>query len=89
MNVDIDKPRPGPNRLKEKLQALSAMIDESEHPPTRGARDLYEVLRGQLEEQRRRLNEVLDQPLSEFNAAVSGLDVQPCPEASLRAEDPA
>ena len=53
MNVDIDKPRPGPNRLKEKFQALSAMIDESEHPPTRGARDLYEALRGQLEEQRR------------------------------------
>jgi photosystem II stability/assembly factor-like uncharacterized protein len=77
MNVDIDKPRPGPNRLKERFQALSSMIDESEHPPTRGAREVYEVLRGQLEEQRRRLTEVLAQPLSDFNATVSGLDVQP------------
>jgi hypothetical protein len=77
MNVDIDKSRPGPNRLKEKLQALSAMIDESEHPPTRGATEVYAVLKAQVEDQRRALAEVLDQPLRQFNDTISALGIQP------------
>src|SRR5262249_19757323 len=40
INVDFEKPRPGPNRIKEKFDALSSMIDESDDAPTRGA---YEV----------------------------------------------
>jgi len=77
MNLDADKPRPGGTRLKEKLQALSAMVAESDHAPTRGATEVYELLCGQVEEQRRKLKEVLDQPLAEFNAAVSAVGVQP------------
>ena len=77
MKLDADKPRPGGARLKEKLQALSGMIDESDHAPTRGATEVYDLLSGQLEAQRRQLREVLDQPLSEFNAVVSALGIQP------------
>jgi hypothetical protein len=77
MNVDIDKPRPGPNRLKEKFQALSAMIDESEHAPTRGAHEVYAQLESQFSEQRASLAEALEQPLQEFNAVVSAADVKP------------
>src|SRR5262249_25553932 len=28
INVEFEKPRPGPNRIKEKLDSLSSMIDE-------------------------------------------------------------
>jgi hypothetical protein len=77
MNVDADKPRPGGTRIKEKLQALSGMISESEHAPTRGATEVYDMLSGQLEQQRRKLSEVLDQPLNEFNSLVSSLGIQP------------
>jgi hypothetical protein len=53
------------------------MIDESDHAPTRGATEVYDLLSGQLEAQRRQLSEVLEQPLSEFNAVVSALGIQP------------
>jgi hypothetical protein len=77
MNLDADKPRPGGTRIKEKLQALSAMVAESEHAPTRGASEVYELLRAQVEEQRRKLSQVLAEPLAEFNSAVSAVGVQP------------
>jgi hypothetical protein len=77
MNVDADKPRPGGTRIKEKLQALSAMVSESEHAPTRGATDLYEQLRTELDEQQRKLTQALAEPLAEFNAAVSAVGLQP------------
>ncbi len=71
INVDFEKPRPGPNRVKEKLDALSSMIDESDDPPTQGALDVYELLRGELESQLARLRTVLDGPVAEFNAVVA------------------
>ena len=70
INVDFEKPRPGPNRIKEKFDALSSMIDESDDVPTRGARELYEMLNGQLEAQLARLKQVMDGPLKSFNDAV-------------------
>jgi photosystem II stability/assembly factor-like uncharacterized protein len=71
INVDFEKPRPGPNRIKEKFDALSSMIDESDDAPTRGAFEVYDMLRQQLEVQQGRLREVLDGPVAEFNAVVA------------------
>jgi photosystem II stability/assembly factor-like uncharacterized protein len=70
INLDFEKPRPGPNRIKEKWDALSSMIDESDHAPTRGAHEVYEMLRGQLDEQRRRWAELLDGPVKSFGDLV-------------------
>jgi photosystem II stability/assembly factor-like uncharacterized protein len=75
INLDFEKPRPGPNRLKEKFDALSSIIDESDDAPTRGAREVYEQLRTQLEEQRRKLTEVLDGPVKAFAERVKSLDL--------------
>ncbi|MDQ3809705.1 MAG: glycosyl hydrolase [Chloroflexota bacterium] len=77
MNLNVDKPRPGPNRLKEKLVILSGMIDESDDAPTRGALDLYEQLRGQLEERRRGLDEVVGDQVRSFNELINSLKLAP------------
>jgi hypothetical protein len=53
------------------------MIDESDHAPTRGAIELYAELRRQLEERRRKLAEVLDEPVRGFNELVGSLGVPP------------
>jgi photosystem II stability/assembly factor-like uncharacterized protein len=77
INLDAEKPRPGPNRVKEKWTALSAMIDESDDAPTRGARDVYEQLRGQLEAQQRALTAILDGPVKTFNEMIVSLSIPP------------
>ncbi|HLZ31052.1 MAG TPA: glycosyl hydrolase [Chloroflexota bacterium] len=77
INLEFEKPRPGPNRLKEKLDGLSSMIDESDDAPTRGAQELYAQLRGQLETQRRALDEVLEGPARVFGDLVKSLDIPP------------
>jgi photosystem II stability/assembly factor-like uncharacterized protein len=73
INLNADKPRPGGNRIKEKLEILSGMIGESDDAPTRGATELYAELRRQLDEQRRKLAEVLDEPVRSFNELVTSL----------------
>jgi len=73
VNLNADKPRPGGNRIKEKLEILSGMIGESDDAPTRGATEVYAELRRQLDEQRRKLAEVLDEPVRGFNELVGGL----------------
>jgi photosystem II stability/assembly factor-like uncharacterized protein len=70
INVDFEKPRPGPNRIKEKLDSLSSMIDESDDAPTRGAYEVYDMLREQLEVQLGRLRELVDGPVADFNALI-------------------
>ena len=75
INLDFEKPRPGPNRLKEKLDALGSMIDESDDAPTHGAREFYEQLRAQLDEQRRKLTQVLEGPARAFGELVKSLDI--------------
>jgi len=70
INLDFEKPRPGPNRIKEKFDALSSMIDESDHAPTRGAQEVYEMLRSQLEAQLARLNKLVDGPVKSFNELI-------------------
>jgi len=77
INVDFEKPRPGPNRIKEKFDALSSMIDESDHPPTRGATEVYEVLRSQLQDQLGRLRELIDGPVKSFNDLIRAEGLPP------------
>ena len=75
INLDFEKPRPGPNRLKEKWDALSAMIDESDDAPTRAAFDVYDMLRGQLESQQARLRDAMAGPVKAFSDAVRAEDI--------------
>jgi hypothetical protein len=77
INLTADKPRPGPNRLKEKFENLTSMIDESDAAPTRGALELYSQLQSQLEDQRRKLNELINDPVRSFNELVTSLGVPP------------
>lgn len=77
INVTAQKPRPGPNRLKEKFESLSAMIDESDHAPTQGAHDVYAALHDHLEGQRAALTTVLGEPVQEFNALITGTQLPP------------
>jgi uncharacterized coiled-coil DUF342 family protein len=67
LQVDSDKPQPGPTRLREKLVALSSMIDESDDRPTKGAYEVYELLATQLAERRARLDRVLQEELRQFS----------------------
>jgi hypothetical protein len=70
INVDFEKPRPGPNRIKEKLDSLSSMIDESDDVPTRGAYEVYDMLHSQLETQLSNLRSLVDGPVAAFNALI-------------------
>jgi photosystem II stability/assembly factor-like uncharacterized protein len=70
INVDFEKPRPGPNRIKEKLDSLSSMIDESDDAPTRGAHEVYDLLRTQLEAQLAALRALLEGPVAAFNELI-------------------
>jgi photosystem II stability/assembly factor-like uncharacterized protein len=77
INVDFEKPRPGPNRIKEKLDSLSSMIDESDDAPTRGAHEVYEMLAAQLQTALVRLRELMDGPVADFNALLQREAIQP------------
>src|SRR5918912_31216 len=77
INVDFEKPRPGPNRIKEKLDPLSSMIDESDDAPTRGAYEVYDMLRAQVETQLGRLRELVDGPIKSFNELIQSQGVPP------------
>ncbi len=67
---DVDRPQPGLTRLKEKLTALSNMIDESDDAPTRGAYEVFELLSGQVETCRDDLRRLLDSDVRAFNDLV-------------------
>ncbi|HEV2405612.1 MAG TPA: hypothetical protein VGR88_09175, partial [Ktedonobacterales bacterium] len=73
INVNADKPQPGPNRLREKLMTLSSMVDESDNAPTQGAREVYAQLAEQTQQQRTAFRAVLDEDVPAFNKAVAAL----------------
>jgi hypothetical protein len=77
INLDFENPRPGLNRIKEKWDALSSMIDESDDAPTQGATQVYEALNAALQEQRRALSEVMEGPVKSFSDLVRSQDVPP------------
>jgi hypothetical protein len=70
INLEFEKPRPGPNRIKEKFDALNSMIDESDHAPTQGAHEVYDMLRAQQEAQLNRLKVLNEGPIASFNELI-------------------
>ena len=58
-NLDSDKPQPGTSKLKEKLVALSMMVDESDHAPTAGAVEVQATIGDQLETIQARLRQTI------------------------------
>jgi photosystem II stability/assembly factor-like uncharacterized protein len=68
--VKPDVPRPVPNRLKEKLATLSAIIDESDHAPTRGATDVFATLAAQVEDVQARLRAVVATDVAQFASRI-------------------
>ncbi|MDQ6832253.1 MAG: glycosyl hydrolase, partial [Chloroflexota bacterium] len=77
INLDADKPQPGVSKIKEKLGALSTMIDESDHAPTKGAGEVYAMLNDQLDEQRKQLQQLLDEHIPSFGDLVQSLAIPP------------
>ncbi len=70
INLDPDKPQPGPARMKEKLATLSEMIDESDDVPTQGALEVFAALSEQAASVGRQLQELLDGDVAAFNKLV-------------------
>jgi (p)ppGpp synthase/HD superfamily hydrolase len=77
INLDFEKPRPGLNRIKEKWDALSSMIDESDHAPTAGAQEFYAELKTQLDAQRRKLKRLIDGQVKAFSDLIQKEGVPP------------
>ena len=77
INLDFEKPRPGLNRIKEKWDALSSMIDESDHAPTTGAHEFYAELKTQLDAQRRKLTRLINGPVKAFSELIHKEGVPP------------
>ena len=75
--LDAGKPQPGGAQIKEKLAALSGMIDESDHAPTKGAGEVYEMLGEQLDEQQKKLQQLLDEHIPSFGDLVQSLAIPP------------
>jgi photosystem II stability/assembly factor-like uncharacterized protein len=77
IQVNADKPQPGPSQVKEKLVTLSDMIDESDHPPTQGARAVFELLSGQVEEAQTNVREILAQDVTRFVDLIRAAGIPP------------
>jgi len=77
INLDAQKPMQGCNQLKEKLTSLSAMIDESDHAPTQGARQVYVHLAQGVQEQMDGLQRLLDTDVRTFNDLVRTEALEP------------
>jgi photosystem II stability/assembly factor-like uncharacterized protein len=77
INLDAERPRPGPAQIKEKLAALSGLVDEAEQAPTQGAREVYELLRERLEAQREKLDLLLGEAVPSFRELVRTLGIPP------------
>jgi hypothetical protein len=77
INLDFEKPRPGLNRIKEKWDALSSMIDESDDAPTAGAHEVYAELKTALDAQLRKLKRLIDGPVKAFSDLIQKEGVPP------------
>ncbi|HEY7974834.1 MAG TPA: hypothetical protein VID72_05790, partial [Ktedonobacterales bacterium] len=75
VNLDEEKPKPGPGRLAERLTILSLMIDESDDAPTRGAHEVFALLDQQTRERRADLDRLLSEEVAAFNAEARTAEV--------------
>jgi photosystem II stability/assembly factor-like uncharacterized protein len=75
--VKGDTPRSSPSRLSEKLGTLTAMIEESDHAPTRQSYEVFNELSSRVATQTGALRQVIDTELAEFNNKVTAAGVPP------------
>jgi photosystem II stability/assembly factor-like uncharacterized protein len=77
VNLDATKPKPGEAQLKEKLGALSGMIDESDDIPTRGSEEVFAILKEQADEQLTQLHHLAAEDLVSFSNVIrnSGIPI--------------
>ncbi|MFN8517538.1 MAG: hypothetical protein U0841_34215 [Chloroflexia bacterium] len=77
VNLDASKSKPGEAQLKEKLGALSGMIDESDDIPTRGSEEVYSILKDQADEQLTQLHHLASEDLVSFSNVIrnSGIPI--------------
>ena len=68
MLVDTGSPKLGPSGVREKLGALASMIDESDHPPTRQAQEVYANLAEDAATYRQRLNSIVSSDVESFTS---------------------
>jgi photosystem II stability/assembly factor-like uncharacterized protein len=86
VNLDADTPKGGTSKLKEKLTALSELIDESDDGPTQGAHELFARLDEQVAAERARLQRLMDEDVRAFNELVRASDIPPIGAASALQE---
>jgi photosystem II stability/assembly factor-like uncharacterized protein len=77
VNLEADTPRMGTSRLKEKLTALSNLIDESDDAPTQGAREVFAQLEEQVATGQARLRRLLEEEVRAFNDLVRASEIPP------------
>ena len=77
INLDADKPKPGPTRIKEKLTSLSAMTDESDDPPTQGAGELFAILDEDSVTHRARLEQLVADDVARLNELIGKANLAP------------
>ncbi len=77
VNLDDDKPKPGPAKLKEKLITLSIMVDESDHAPTQGAEEVYGHLSEDIVTQKARLQQVIADEVAKLNDLIAKAKLPP------------
>ncbi len=72
-----DNPQPGGSRLKDKLMTLSAMIDESDDAPTQGANEVFEDFGKRVDDQAKKVDQIVSDDLASFNKKVSESGISP------------
>ena len=75
MQTEPDQPQPGEAKLREKLTTLSAMIDESDHAPTRAAEEVFAHLAERVSAAEEGLGRLLGEELGQFAERVRAAGV--------------
>ncbi|NIP83507.1 MAG: glycosyl hydrolase, partial [Gemmatimonadetes bacterium] len=65
-----------PIKLNNRLAALMGVVQNADGRPTEQSYEVFELLSGQLDEQLRRLDEVLDTGLDRFNQLLDSRDLE-------------
>jgi photosystem II stability/assembly factor-like uncharacterized protein len=86
INLDEETPRMGTAQLKDKLAALSTMIDESDDAPTEGAHAVFALLEERIAAMRDDMRRLLDDDVRAFNDLVRTLGFPAIGAASVLQE---
>jgi photosystem II stability/assembly factor-like uncharacterized protein len=77
VQLDAGKAQPGTSKLREKLLALTSMIDESDAKPTQGAEEVFNLLSEQVDTQKANLAQAVSEDVKAFTDKVSNAGVPP------------